>query len=182
MNFSVLSTHRLSLTVNDMTIQRPDISRLSDAQVRSLLAVGEDGASTKARKTLTELKRTLRNAEDDQLSLLMQDLRSPLLSEIAGPLSFQRLATISAEQEHRLGRQTILDIVTSQKTPHEVLNQLVRYGEMLQAEVFPATTRLTGNVLTGLAKMAIVSRGDRDSIAELVRQTTEGLRTLKRRK
>ena len=65
MNFSVLSTHRLSLTVNDMTIQRPDISRLSDAQVRSLLAVGEDGASTKARKTLTELKRTLRNAEDD---------------------------------------------------------------------------------------------------------------------
>jgi hypothetical protein len=139
-----------------MSSKNTDVSKLSEAQVRSLLQLGAlPEASRTALWVLDILAEAADNPQRAEVHSLVRNLQSPTLAGDAGPLSFRSLAGLTREESELLGGRTLADALTGPWSSRPVLEKLADYGELLLNDAFHPATQLSGVAIRALAVAAL---------------------------
>jgi hypothetical protein len=135
------------------------VARLSSDQVNSLLAFGLMPPRSRTATTVLDLlMEALDMDEPSDLDELLGLLQREILGQDDGPLSFARLAPLSAAESEPLRGKTLWTVLTSPDTSRTVLEHLAEYGGTLAGEIFLPATRIRGEGLRVLA-LAALARG-----------------------
>lgn len=143
-----------------MTADPVDVAKLSEKQVRRLLALGNRGPaqggavrveSASARPSRVELS-------DASLRRLSADLRCSVLASGDGPLSFERLMRLEGARKEEFKNKSFLDALLSAHTSRAGLEVLARFGQLLTSDGFPSDAQLVGMVIRSLARFQLFAR------------------------
>ena len=167
-----------------MNEAKPDVAKLSSAQVRTVLSLGlASSAANDPLFGLRILRDALESRNRQKLKVLLSDLRSPIPSPSRGPLALERLTGAGDEVVSELKGKTFLDALTSPGTSSTALSCLLNYGELLTQPGFSEATQLTGTVIRLLAlsslsayhKQATTESIDLQSLTEAIQAISKAL-------
>ena len=120
--------------------------------MRSLLSFALTTHATHISDFLSELPGESRGTV---VSEVLDNLNVSIGDTCHGALGLQRLAELPDAEINRLLKRTFLAVVMDATTSRATLHSLCEYGEFLQDQLFPDSTRLTGTVLLALANLAL---------------------------
>lgn len=147
------------MSLSDQSPYSSPLNEIGDDQIREVLSLGLSDEAWTPLESMSGLFRKLAtDPEAKWAKVVSTDLQSTVLAAAGGPLSFPRLAGVSANECQELKGHTFLTALVSSELSRNCLDGFVQFGELLLGESFPSITRLTGAAIRTLAQAALFER------------------------